>query len=126
MDDEGPGTGTPPAGPTLTDTLNIRQRQLDRSPTKELGIDVSIREIPTAANVASNSTTQAPVPPTKSTASRWSPMKGRRQNNDAPPRRGGSGGDHRVDIAPDGGSAGREGRQFTVSNVGNNGRIYLR
>ncbi|KHO01823.1 Ras guanine nucleotide exchange factor [Metarhizium album ARSEF 1941] len=32
----------------------------------------------------------------------------------------------RWDIAPDGGSAGREGRQFTVSNVGNNGRIYLR
>ncbi|EPE07570.1 guanine nucleotide exchange factor lte1 [Ophiostoma piceae UAMH 11346] len=30
------------------------------------------------------------------------------------------------DIAPDGSSGGREGRQFTVSNVGNNGRIYLR
>ncbi|POS81521.1 RasGEF domain-containing protein [Diaporthe helianthi] len=35
--------------------------------------------------------------------------------------------DHdRWDITPDGGSAGREGRQFTVANVGNNGRIYLR
>jgi hypothetical protein len=32
----------------------------------------------------------------------------------------------KLDIAPDGGSAGREGRQFTVANVGNNGRIYLR
>lgn len=32
----------------------------------------------------------------------------------------------RWEVAPDGGSAGREGRQFTVSNVGNNGRIYLR
>ncbi|KAI3398503.1 hypothetical protein diail_9027 [Diaporthe ilicicola] len=30
------------------------------------------------------------------------------------------------DITPDGGSAGREGRQFTVANVANNGRIYLR
>lgn len=30
------------------------------------------------------------------------------------------------DITPDGGSGGREGRQFTVANVGNNGRIYLR
>lgn len=30
------------------------------------------------------------------------------------------------DIAPDGSSAGREGRQFTVANVGNNGKIYLR
>lgn len=32
----------------------------------------------------------------------------------------------KTDITPDGGSAGREGRQFTVANVGNNGRIYLR
>ena len=32
----------------------------------------------------------------------------------------------RWEVAPDGGSAGREGRQFTVANVGNNGRIYLR
>jgi hypothetical protein len=30
------------------------------------------------------------------------------------------------DITPDGGSASREGRQFTVANVGNNGKIYLR
>ncbi|KAK4140792.1 uncharacterized protein C8A04DRAFT_31663 [Dichotomopilus funicola] len=30
------------------------------------------------------------------------------------------------DITPDGGSAGREGRQFAVANVGNNGRIFLR
>lgn len=30
------------------------------------------------------------------------------------------------DLAPDGTSGGREGRQFTVANVGNNGRIYLR
>jgi len=30
------------------------------------------------------------------------------------------------DITPDGGSAGRDGRQFAVANVGNNGRIYLR
>ncbi|KAH7039997.1 uncharacterized protein B0I36DRAFT_4346 [Microdochium trichocladiopsis] len=29
-------------------------------------------------------------------------------------------------IVPDGGSAGREGRKFTVANVGNNGRIFLR
>ena len=29
-------------------------------------------------------------------------------------------------IIPGGNSGGREGRQFTVANVGNNGRIYLR
>lgn len=34
--------------------------------------------------------------------------------------------DMKSDIAPDGTSAGREGRQFTVAKVGNNGRIYLR
>lgn len=30
------------------------------------------------------------------------------------------------DIAPEALSGGREGQQFTVANVGNNGRIYLR
>ncbi|CAK7229342.1 Guanine nucleotide exchange factor lte1 [Sporothrix curviconia] len=35
-------------------------------------------------------------------------------------------GSDKWEIAPDGASAGREGRQFTVANVGNNGRIYLR
>lgn len=29
-------------------------------------------------------------------------------------------------ITPDGGSAGREGRHFTVAKVGNGGKIYLR
>ncbi|KAL2759817.1 hypothetical protein ACRALDRAFT_2023935 [Sodiomyces alcalophilus JCM 7366] len=38
----------------------------------------------------------------------------------------GDGSCDKADITPDGGSAGRDGRQFTVSNVGNNGRIYLR
>nr|AEQ61515.2 LteA [Epichloe gansuensis] len=31
-----------------------------------------------------------------------------------------------AEVVPDGSSAGRKGRQFTVANVGNNGRIYLR
>jgi hypothetical protein len=38
----------------------------------------------------------------------------------------GSQDDDKWDLTPDGGSAGREGRQFAVANVGNNGRIYLR
>lgn len=41
------------------------------------------------------------------------------------PRKG-SQDEDKWDITPDGGSAGREGRQFAVANVGNNGRIYLR
>ncbi|KAI2632235.1 ras GEF [Hypoxylon sp. NC1633] len=32
----------------------------------------------------------------------------------------------KYNITPDGGSAGREGRHFTVANVGNDGRLYLR
>lgn len=32
----------------------------------------------------------------------------------------------RWDVAPDGASAGREGRQFSVVNVGNNGKLFLR
>ncbi|GAB1313541.1 Guanine nucleotide exchange factor lte1 [Madurella fahalii] len=38
----------------------------------------------------------------------------------------GSQDDDKWDLTPEGGSAGREGRQFAVANVGNNGRIYLR
>ena len=30
------------------------------------------------------------------------------------------------DVGPDGTTGAREGRQFTVANVGNNGKIYLR
>lgn len=40
-------------------------------------------------------------------------------------RKGSQDGD-KFDIAPDGASAGREGRQFAVVNVGNHGRIYLK
>ncbi|KAI0484355.1 ras GEF [Xylariaceae sp. FL0804] len=34
--------------------------------------------------------------------------------------------DEKSSITPDGGSAGREGRQFTVGHVGSNGQIFLR
>ncbi|KAK3941718.1 guanine nucleotide exchange factor LTE1 [Diplogelasinospora grovesii] len=50
------------------------------------------------------------------------------QEENTPARKTGKGSQEEAkwEIAPDGGSAGREGRQFTVANVGNNGRIYLR
>lgn len=57
------------------------------------------------------------------------PVTERRSQEDKTLPRGGKDSDaqkDRGDITPEGGSAGREGRQFTVSNVGNNGRIYLR
>lgn len=50
------------------------------------------------------------------------------QEENVPTRRAknGSQEEEKWELAPDGGSAGREGRQFAVANVGNNGRIYLR
>jgi hypothetical protein len=52
----------------------------------------------------------------------------RSQEENIPQRRAkkGSQDDDKWELTPDGGSAGREGRQFAVANVGNNGRIYLR
>lgn len=57
------------------------------------------------------------------------PLTERRSEEDKTPSRKFTNASHEdahLDIAPDGGSAGREGRQFAVWNVGNNGRIYLR
>jgi len=114
----------------------IRQRQLDRlSPrgrfAKENRINVSLRDIPDASDgpvkpspapAAARVTRRASPGPSNT---RWN-QDGMHQEKHAASRTVGVGGDVRVDITPDGGSAGREGRQFTVANVGNNGRIYLR
>jgi len=58
------------------------------------------------------------------------PATERRSHEDSgsPARRAnvGSQEDDRWALTPDGGSAGREARQFAVANVGINGRIYLR
>ncbi|KAJ0340522.1 hypothetical protein COL922a_003331 [Colletotrichum nupharicola] len=62
------------------------------------------------------------VPVTEKNSEEWN-------LNQSPARRlraDSSADDNKFDITPNGGSAGREGRQFTVANVGNNGRIYLR
>jgi hypothetical protein len=114
----------------------IRQRQLDRlSPrgrfAKENRIDAPLRDIPDASDgpvkpspaPAAVRVTRRASPGTSNT--RWN-QDGMRQGKHAASRAVGAGGEVRVDITPDGGSAGREGRQFTVANVGNNGRIYLR
>lgn len=60
------------------------------------------------------------VPVTEKKSEEWNQLPARRMRADS------SADDNKFDITPDGGSAGREGRQFTVANVGNNGRIYLR
>lgn len=51
---------------------------------------------------------------------------GRRDEQSASRKDKGSLGDIKVNITPEAISGGREGRQFAVSHVGNNGRIYLR
>lgn len=114
----------------------LRQRQLDRlTPrgrfAKDNRIDAQPRDIPAASEgpvrpppaPAAVRATRRVSPGTSNT--RWN-QDGIRQERNATSRPAGAGGEVRVDITPDGGSAGREGRQFAVANVGNNGRIYLR
>lgn len=71
--------------------------------------------------------TRAPVPARTSRTIPLLPLSGRKPGQNAPLARARTNSElERWDITPDGGSAGREGRRFAVSNVGNNGRIYLR
>jgi hypothetical protein len=122
--------------PASRQAEGIRQRQLGRlSPrdrfVKENLIDASLQDIPDALD---GPVKPSPAPAVARVTRRASPgtsnmrrnQDGMRQEKHAAARAVGVGGEARVDIIPDGGSAGREGRQFTVANVGNNGRIYLR
>lgn len=114
---------------------SLRQRQRDRlSPrgriVKPSRISTSVREVegPVKSGII-----LAPAPRSKVTGHR-SPdvvkkrqmQEGLRKENSVNRRAKREAEDAKYDITPDGGSAGREGRQFTVANVGNNGRIYLR
>jgi hypothetical protein len=112
--------------PLMSDS--IRQRQLDRlSPrgryAKGNGIEATVREVLDAPSPVVKHT---PASGARLTGSPDLINKRRKQEYNVVSRGARSGGEHMVDITPDGGSAGREGRQFTVANVGNNGRIYLR
>ncbi|KAI1337698.1 ras GEF [Xylariaceae sp. FL0016] len=57
---------------------------------------------------------------------RISPIAGSKPLLPASERRNGGQDGEKWNITPDGGSAGRGGRHFTVANVGNNGQIFLR
>ena len=110
---------------------SLRQRQRDRlSPRGRFGksdpISTSIREV---EGVPRNAVTLAPAPrPSRcpDQVKKQQDQEGLRKQNSVHRRAKREAEDVKYDIAPDGGSAGREGRQFTVANVGNNGRIYLR
>lgn len=91
-----------------------------------------ITPIPLATPVPAKSPpfqhTRGPPPTRASRTAPLLPLSERKQSSqNAPLARARTNSElDRFDITPDGGSAGREGRTFAVSNVGNNGRIYLR
>ncbi len=112
----------------------LRQRQRDRlSPRGRFAnpnrISESVREIDGTPAPAIK---LAPAPPKKTANRSLEAIKkrklqdGLRKENSINRRAKREAEDLKNDITPDGGSAGREGRQFTVGKVGNNGRIYLR
>ena len=114
---------------------SLRQRQRDRlSPrgrfTKTGRISTSVRDIDASPTTG---VTLSPAPRSKATGTRSPELirkkqlqDGLRKENSVNRRARREAEDVRNEIAPDGASAGREGRQFTVAKVGINGRIYLR
>jgi hypothetical protein len=130
-----PVPATEPAGSRTPEGL--RQRQRDRlSPRGRFGksskIATTVRDMEGAKS--GSGIALWPAPPSRAMG-KTSPdlvrkkqlQEGLRKENSVSRRAKREAEDGKVnDIAPDGASAGREGRQFTVANVGNNGRIYLR
>jgi hypothetical protein len=113
---------------------SLRQRQRDRlSPRGRFGrtgpISTTVRDVEVSP---ASGITLSPAPRPKAAANRSQDstkkqnQEGLRKENSVHRWAKKDLEDVKSDITPDGGSAGREGRQFTVANVGNNGRIYLR
>ncbi len=106
----------------------FRQRQLDCLGSRggfaqDSRIGASVRDIQDASEAPAAKVTPRAVQGMGNTRRH---QDGKNQGKKTASQTMGAGGEVRIDITPDGGSAGREGRQFTVANVGNNGRIYLR
>ena len=112
--------------------LSLRLRQRDRlSPRGRFGkigrITTTVREV---AESPGAGIALAPAPRSKARSPDFARKKqvqdGLRKEASVYRRAKREAEDLKFGMTPDGGSAGREGRQFTVANVGNNGRIYLR
>ena len=106
-----------------------REQKLRRITPKTVGDFGSWHEGNSDRRLPSRSATVKLFSPTATQPTSLSPLAERRSQEDRPPYQKLSKATHddsKQDITPDGGSAGREGRQFAVWNVGNNGRIYLR
>lgn len=119
--------------PNAVEFDSLRQRQIDRlSPrrraTKELRVATTVRDI--GSGLGAGPVRSSPTPPSKQYGR--SPMDFKREErNEATTNQTRHGakrstGELSVSQTPDITSAAREGRQFAVANVGNNGRIYLR
>ncbi|KAI9046608.1 hypothetical protein LZ554_009351 [Drepanopeziza brunnea f. sp. 'monogermtubi'] len=113
---------------------SLRQRQRDRlAPRGRVPpgrIETTVREVD---GLPKNGITLAPAPRSRVTgkcplerAKKKQLEEGLRKENSLNRRAKREAEDTRFEITPDGSSAGREGRQFTVAKVGNNGKIYLR
>lgn len=126
-----------PTGGQARTPESLRQRQRDRlSPrrgfAKTSRISSTVRDL---AGAAKSGVVLAPAPQSRGAgnSNTGSPdlitrkkQDGLRKENSVSQRAPREGEDSKFEIAPDGSSAGKGGRHFTVANVGNNGRIYLR
>ncbi|KJZ80201.1 hypothetical protein HIM_00051 [Hirsutella minnesotensis 3608] len=111
----------PRSAAPLSPSRPHRDANLKRTPSRNL--DATARRDTSASRLANKSTTRAPLAAPKPLL----PVTERRSCEDRiRPRATRDTDANKWDVVPDGSSAGREGRQFTVANVGNNGRIYLR
>ncbi|KAF4948673.1 hypothetical protein FSARC_13680 [Fusarium sarcochroum] len=133
------------SSPAVKDPASTRTRDQQRSRSGSGALPVTVSSLKKKENTSPSfstpskwpsvrSTTTARMPTSTTTAKPLVPLSERRIHQKKPTPRSLKDSDSnpdnqgisRWDITPDGGSAGREGRQFAVANVGNNGRIYLR
>ncbi|RYO88764.1 hypothetical protein DL766_005186 [Monosporascus sp. MC13-8B] len=92
--------------------VGVREPKFRRSPPRPLGHETDKSAKGGGTSPVASSKNLVPVVERKS----GDVATGGRKDGDS----------EKSSITPDGGSAGREGRKFTVANVGNNGRIFLR
>ena len=135
---ENPTQASDPAGARTPEAL--RQRQRDRrSPRGRFAAKTNpstnaAREVERSPKSgkgitlwpAPRSKKAGKPPPDLTRKKQWQEGLGLRQENSINRRARKEAEDCRTDIASDGSSAAREGRQFAVANVGSNGQIFLR
>lgn len=119
----------PRRSPTLRQGRTPKDQKLRRTTARPVGHSDSPHEAQGEGAPPSRSATVKLYSPTITQPKSLLPLTERSSQEDKHPLRKFTKASHHdatLDITPDGGSAGREGRQFAVWNVGNNGRIYLR